>query len=89
MKYAFRFTTHAQRQLRSMGRQDALHILTGITPLGSAPWREDLDVKKLAGHPGLLCVRVGNFRLVYEVQDDILVILVLHVGNRRDVHRDL
>ena len=88
MKYAFRFTTHAQRQLRSMDRQDALRILTVITPLGADPWREDLDVKRLAGHPGLFRVRVGNFRLVYEVQGDILVILVLHVGDRGDVYRD-
>ena len=90
MKYAFRFTAHAQRQLRSIDRQDALRILTAITPLGDDPWREDADVKKLAGHDGLRRVRVGAFRVVFEVvRGDVLVILVLHVGNRRDVCRTL
>ncbi|WP_250287757.1 type II toxin-antitoxin system RelE family toxin [Streptomyces atroolivaceus] len=87
MKYAFRFTSHAQRQLRSIDRQDALRILTAITPLGDDPWREDADVKKLTGHDGLYRVRAGDFRVVYEVQGDVLVILVVHLGHRSDVCR--
>ncbi|MBO0919017.1 type II toxin-antitoxin system RelE/ParE family toxin [Streptomyces sp. NPDC049967] len=89
MKYAFRFTAHAQRQLRSIDRQDALRILTAITPLGDDPWREDADVKKLSGHDGLYRVRAGEFRVVYEVRGDVLVILVLHLGHRSDVYRKL
>ncbi|MEV8230711.1 type II toxin-antitoxin system RelE/ParE family toxin [Streptomyces sp. NPDC079167] len=87
MKYAFRFTAHAQRQLRSIDRQDALRILTAITPLGDDPWREDADVKKLTGHDGLYRVRAGDFRVVYEVQGEVLVILVVHLGHRSDVYR--
>ncbi|MFJ6465953.1 type II toxin-antitoxin system RelE/ParE family toxin [Streptomyces sp. NPDC091387] len=89
MKYAFRFTAHAQRQLRSIDRQDALRILTAITPLGDDPWREDADVKKLSGHDGLYRVHAGEFRVVYEVRGDVLVILVLHLGHRSDVYRKL
>ncbi|NED92856.1 type II toxin-antitoxin system RelE/ParE family toxin [Streptomyces sp. SID11233] len=89
MKYAFRFTAHAQRQLRAIDRQDALRILTAITPLGDDPWREDADVKKLSGHDGLYRVRAGEFRVVYEVRGDVLVILVLHLGHGSDVYRKL
>ncbi|WP_406146339.1 type II toxin-antitoxin system RelE/ParE family toxin [Streptomyces sp. NBC_01012] len=85
MKYAFRFTAHAQRQLRSIDRQDALRILTAITPLGDDPWREGADVKKLSGHEGLYRVRAGDFRVVYEIQNEVLVILV----DRSDVYRGL
>ncbi len=89
MKYAFRFTAHAQRQLRSIDRQDALRILTAITPLGDDPWREDADVKKLSGHDGLYRVGAGEFRVVYEVRGDVLVILVLHLGHRSDAYGKL
>ncbi len=89
MKYAFRFTRHAQRQLRSIDRQQALHILTALAPLGDDPHRDDADTKKLTGHQGLYRLRVGSFRVVYEIQNDVLVILVVHVGNRRDVYRGL
>ncbi|MGC5412065.1 type II toxin-antitoxin system RelE family toxin, partial [Streptomyces sp. DT225] len=53
------------------------------------PWRADADVKKLAGHDGLYRVRAGDFRVVYEVRGDVLVILVLHLGHGSDVYRSL
>lgn len=34
-------------------------------------------------------VRAGSFRVVYEVRGDVLVILVLHLGHRGDVYRNL
>lgn len=88
MKYAFRFTTYAQRQLRAIDRQQALRILTALTALDDDPRREDADSKKLTGHDGLYRLRVGSFRVVYEIRDEVLVILVVHVGNRRDVYRN-
>lgn len=87
MKYAFRFTTHAQRQLRSIDRQQALRILTALAALGDDPYRDDSDTKKLTRHEGLYRLRIGSFRVVYEIQNDVLVILVVHAGNRRDVYR--
>ncbi|WP_405480276.1 type II toxin-antitoxin system RelE/ParE family toxin [Streptomyces sp. NBC_00009] len=89
MKYAFRFTTHAQRQLRSIDRQQALRILTALTPLGDDPHRDDADTKKLTRHDGLYRLRVGGFRVVYEIHDNVLTVLVVHLGNRRDVYRNL
>ncbi|MFH8340138.1 type II toxin-antitoxin system RelE/ParE family toxin [Streptomyces sp. AM6-12] len=89
MKYAFRFTTAAQRQLRAVSRPDAMRILTALTVLGDDPYREDADVKKLTGPSGLYRLRVGSYRVAYQVDDGELVILVVKVGDRRDVYRDL
>jgi mRNA interferase RelE/StbE len=41
----------------------------------------------LVGRPGELRVRVGDHRIVYEIVDDRLVVLVLTIGHRRDVYR--
>lgn len=89
MKYAFRFTAAAQRRLRDIDRLDAMRILTALTALGDDPYREDADVKKLAGPSGLFRLRVGNYRVAYQINDGELVILVVKVGNRRDVYRNL
>ncbi|MFE7563522.1 type II toxin-antitoxin system RelE/ParE family toxin [Kitasatospora sp. NPDC057500] len=89
MKYAFRFTTHAQRQLRVIGQVEAMRILTALTALGDDPFAEGLGVKKLAGHVGLYRLRVGAYRVVYEVEGGRMIILVVNVGNRRDVYRRL
>jgi len=89
MKYAFRFTTAAQRQLRDIARLDAMRILTALTALGDDPYREGVDVKQLTGTSGLYRLRVGNYRIAYQVNDGELVILVVKVGNRRDIYRNL
>jgi mRNA interferase RelE/StbE len=89
VKYAFRFTTAAQRQLRAVSRPDAMRILTALTALGDDPYREDADVKKLTGPSGLYRLRVGSYRVAYQINDGELVILVVKVGDRRDVYRNL
>ncbi|WP_406354349.1 type II toxin-antitoxin system RelE/ParE family toxin [Streptomyces sp. NBC_01635] len=89
MKYAFRFTTAAQRQIRSISRLDAMRILTALTALGDDPYREDADVKKLTGPSGLYRLRVDSYRVAYQINDGELVILVVKVGDRRDVCRNL
>ncbi|MDR1144528.1 MAG: type II toxin-antitoxin system RelE/ParE family toxin [Verrucomicrobiales bacterium] len=42
--------------------------------------------KKLRGRPGYR-VRVGDYRIIYEVRDAELVILVLEIGDRKDIYR--
>ena len=44
-------------------------------------------VVKMAGDDNLWRVRVGDFRIVYEIHDDILLVLVLRIGHRGDVYR--
>ncbi|GAB2801734.1 type II toxin-antitoxin system RelE family toxin [Streptomyces daliensis] len=89
MKYAFRFTTAAQRQIRAIDRPEAMRILTALTALGDDPYREDADIKKLTGPSGLYRLRVGNYRVAYQVNDGELIVLVVKVGDRRDVYRNL
>jgi mRNA interferase RelE/StbE len=89
VKYAFRFTTHARRQIRALGQPEAMRILAALTPLGDDPYAEGLAIRRLSGHDGLYRLRVGDYRLIYEVQDQVLVVLVLHPGNRRDAYRNL
>ncbi|WEH40139.1 type II toxin-antitoxin system RelE/ParE family toxin [Streptomyces sp. AM 2-1-1] len=89
MKYAFRFTATAQRQLRAIDRPAAMRILAALTALGEDPYREDADVKELVGSSGLYRLRVGNYRVAYQVENDRLVILVVKVGDRRDVYRNV
>ena len=66
-----------------------MRILTALTRLGDDPYRDDADVKKLSGHDGLYRLRVGDFRLAYRIDDGQLIILVVKIGNRRDVYRSL
>jgi mRNA interferase RelE/StbE len=90
VKYAFRFTSRALRQLRALPQQEAITVLRGITPLGDDPRRQDADIKKLVGQSGeLYRIRVGVYRILYQVHDGQLLILVVGVGHRREICPDL
>ncbi len=41
---------------------------------------------KLAGHENRWRVRAGDYRVLYEIQDDVLLVLVVRIGHRRDVY---
>ena len=89
MKYAFRWRERAVRQLRAIPQAAALTVLRALTPLGDDPRRQDADIKKLAGYADRYRLRVGDYRVIYEITDTQLIILLVGVGHRREAHRAL
>lgn len=47
------------------------------------------DIKSLKGHPGILRLRVGDYRIIYTVDHGQLVICVIDVGNRGQIYNRL
>jgi mRNA interferase RelE/StbE len=73
-------------------RPDALRVLYRLTELQRAMEAGDttsFDVKALQGHDARRRVRVGDYRVVYTVEEGQLIVWVLTVDNRRDVYRRL
>jgi mRNA interferase RelE/StbE len=89
VKYAFRWRERAVRQLRAIPQPAALTILQALTPLGDDPRRPDANVRKLAGYEDRYLLRVGDYRVLYEVRDGQLVILIVGVGHRREIYRTI
>ncbi|MCT2590046.1 type II toxin-antitoxin system RelE/ParE family toxin [Streptomyces sp. N2-109] len=87
MKYRFAFTAHARRQLRAVDPHAAMRILEALTPLGEDPYRPDVAVRKLTGHGDRYRLRVGDYRVIYRVDEGQLVIEVIGLGHRREVYR--
>ena len=75
----------ARRDMRKLppAIQDQLHPV--IPGLSSNP--RPAGCKKLAGEKSLWRVRSGNYRIVYEIQDERSVVLLLKVGHRREIYR--
>ena len=44
--------------------------------------------KKLRGNDSLYRIRVGNYRIVYEIKDDVLLVTVIIVKHRSEVYKD-
>ena len=61
--------------------------MRALTPLGDDPRRPDANVKKLAGYEDRYRLRVGDYRVIYEIMDEQIVVLVVGVGHRREIYR--
>ena len=45
------------------------------------------DIKRLKGHADLMRLRVGDYRIIYSVDNDVLTVYVLDAGNRGELYR--
>ncbi|UUW88953.1 type II toxin-antitoxin system RelE family toxin [Pimelobacter simplex] len=81
-RYRIELTTAAARQLRRLDRPTALRIRGAIELLARDP--HPPASRRLVGRPAYR-VRVGDYRILYTVEDDVLVVAVFRVGHRRDV----
>ncbi len=70
-----------------MPQPAALTILRALTPLGDDPRRPDANVKKLTGYEDRYRLRIGDYRVIYDVVDEQLVILAVGVGHSREIYR--
>lgn len=86
-RYDVQLSKGAAKELRKLDRPVQARILAVLTLLQDEP--RPSTVKALSGHAGYLRVRVGDYRIVYTVEDDRLVVLVLAVGHRGEIYRTL
>ena len=78
------FTSKAAKQLASLERSAALRISGAIELLRTHPYPP--KASKLTGRQGYR-VRVGDYRILYDVVEQQLIIRVFQLGHRRDVYR--
>lgn len=80
-------TRAAERGLSGLSKADFRRIDAKIRALADDP--RPSGVKKLEGTDNLYRVRSGDFRILYQIQDTRLVVVIVDVGNRRDIYRSL
>ncbi|MPZ86331.1 MAG: type II toxin-antitoxin system mRNA interferase toxin, RelE/StbE family [Actinophytocola sp.] len=71
--------------MRKLPRDIAARIKTGTEALREN--QRPAGVKSLAGKHGLWRIRIGDYRVVYEIRDNELLVLVIRVAHRREVYR--
>lgn len=84
MSYSLSILRRAQKELAQVPPGDYERVVEAIRSLGDHP--RPSGCLKLTGREGWR-IRVGSFRVIYEIDDRQRSVTVLHVGNRRDVYR--
>jgi mRNA interferase RelE/StbE len=85
--YRVEFTSKAAKEIRKLDPPLRRRILTGIAALETEP--RPSGVRKLAGFDNAWRIRIGDYRVLYEVRDDIVVVTVFRVAHRRAVYEDV
>ncbi len=86
MKYTIEILQSAQKQLSRIDSRDQGKIIEAIRALADSP--RPPGCMKLFDRPGWR-IRVGVYRVIYEIEDDRLVVLVVALGHRGNVYRNL
>ena len=84
MTYAIAILRRAQRELQHLSHEDYERVREAIRALAHNP--RPPGCLALTGRAGWR-IRVGNYRVIYEINDGQHTVTILHVGHRRDVYR--
>ncbi len=82
-EYRIELRPAAVRALRKLDPQVRRRVQGAIALLAQDP--RPPGARALQGRPGLR-VRVGDYRIIYTVDDDVLLVVVVRLGHRRDVY---
>ena len=85
MAYTVELSNRAKRELAALSANLQTRIVTALRKLEAN--HRPSGVSKLEGGENVYRLRVGDYRVLYEVHDTNLVVLVVKVGHRREVYR--
>lgn len=85
MKYELQITTTARRQLKKLEDKTQKAIRKKLDELCDDQPTSSLDIKKLKGREGYR-LRVGDYRVIYRLHNDKLIVEVMEVGHRREIY---
>jgi mRNA interferase RelE/StbE len=80
------YTRRAQKALLKVPKNIGVRIRERLERIAADPYGRHANVARLQNRPGFR-LRVGDWRVIYEVENEQLVILVLEIGSRGEVYR--
>jgi mRNA interferase RelE/StbE len=85
MTYSILLAPPAERQLKALTEPVQKRIVKRLRTLKENP--RPHGVKKLAGEEDLYRIREGNYRIIYTIQAKQLIVLVVKIGDRKEIYR--
>jgi len=87
LKFRIEFKRSAAKALKRVPIRERRRIRDKIDSLSENP--PDRTTTKMKGDNPFHRIRVGDYRIIYEIQNEILLILVLKIGHRKEIYRKL
>ena len=85
-KYEIEFLNTARRSLRRLSKSNQKRVVSAIEELADNP--RPLGYTQLSGTSDRRYrIRIGDYRIVYKIEDNILLVLIVNIGHRREIYR--
>jgi mRNA interferase RelE/StbE len=84
-QFSIRFLRRARKDLEKIPTKTQDRILKAIQNLGADPYPS--GSKKLEGSSDSFRIRVGDYRVIYEIKKKEIYILIVRIGHRKDVYK--
>ncbi|AFZ34132.1 addiction module toxin, RelE/StbE family [Stanieria cyanosphaera PCC 7437] len=83
--YKIEWKQSAKKELKKLDKQIIFRILQAIEDLADNPYSS--GSKKLIGSDSIYRIRVGDYRIIYNIKSSVLTIEIIKVGHRREIYR--
>jgi mRNA interferase RelE/StbE len=87
LAWTLEYDAAARKQLRKLNRADGLRILAGLEEIAQLEDPHDRGKNMKGDYAGHWRYRFGDFRVIVKIEQAMLVIEVVAVGNRREIYR--
>ena len=84
MRFQIIWSESAANELKKLDRTLSKRIFNKVSQLSENPYH--FDVIKMVGDP-YFRLRVGDYRVIFDIQNDLLRILIINVGHRKNIYR--
>lgn len=86
MKYEVEISESAEKFLGKVPKKDRLRIMDKIEELADDQMPSG-SIKLQGQGPNLYRIRSGDYRVLYSIKKDVLIVLVVEIGHRREIYR--
>lgn len=83
--YSVEITASAEKQLARLPKADRVRVAGTIVGLAAVP--RPRGCRQLRGQEDVYRIRVGVHRVIYSIEERLIVVLILKIGHRKDVYR--
>lgn len=84
-KYQIEISRTAEKQLKKIATKDQARIAKAILSLGNNPF--PVNYKNLKGYTDIYRVRTDSYRIIYQVENNKLLIVILKLGHRKEIYK--
>lgn len=85
MRYSVQIKPSAEKSFAKLNKSEQIKILKALESLENNP--RPKGVKKLKSSLSLYRIRTGNYRIIYSIDNDIVLITVVKIGHRKEIYK--